>query len=89
MSAAAELPAHWTSNPQSFDAVLASMSHQVLADAARRIEAKTPWYETLGLGCGQAADGGADVAVETVLAFNVAEGLIDAANQTVLACSSS
>lgn len=58
---------------------------QVLAEAARRIEAETPWYETLGLRHQQVADGGGDLAVETVLAFNVASGLIDAANETVLA----
>eukprot|EP00903_Cladosiphon_okamuranus_P006199 g6096.t1 len=58
---------------------------EVLADAARRIEAETPWYETLGLKCEEAADGGSDLTVETVLAFNVVSGLIDAANETVLA----
>lgn len=58
---------------------------QVLAEAARRIEADTPWYEKLGLRYQEVADGGGDVAVEAVLTFNVVSGLIDAANQGVLA----
>lgn len=58
---------------------------QVLTEAAIRIEAKTPWYETLGLQCEEVADEGGDLAVETVLAFNVVSGLIDAASETVLA----
>lgn len=58
---------------------------QVLAAAAIHIEAGGPWYEMLGLRCGEAADGGGDVAVEAVLAFNVVTGRIDAASETVLA----
>ena len=58
---------------------------QVLAEAARHIEAETQWYETLGLRYQEVAAGGGDLAVETVLAFNVVSGLIDAANQGVLA----
>ena len=58
---------------------------QVLAEAAARIEAGAPWYETLGLRYQEAADGGGDVAVGTILAFNAVSGVIDAANQTVLA----
>ena len=58
---------------------------QVLEEAARCIEEETPWYETLGLQWDQAADGGGDVAVEAVIAFNIASGLIDAASGTLLA----
>ena len=59
--------------------------NQVLAEAARRIQDDEPWYEKLGLKWEQAADAGGDVTVEAVLAFNVVSGLIDAANETVLA----
>ena len=58
---------------------------QVLAEAARRIETETSWFETLGLRCEEVADGGGEMSVEAVLAFNVVAGLIDAANETVLA----
>ncbi|CAM9436286.1 unnamed protein product, partial [Hapterophycus canaliculatus] len=58
---------------------------QVLEDAARAVEANTPWYEKLGLRCGAMAGNGSDMAVEAVLAVNVVGGLIDAANQTLLA----
>ena len=62
----------------------ASSCTQVLADAARRIEDNTPWYEKLGMRF-EESEGVRDVAVETVLAYNVAEGLLDAASETVLA----
>lgn len=61
---------------------------QVLDEAARQIEQDRPWYEALGLRwekVGESDGIGSDVAVEAVLAFNVVNGLIDAANQTVLA----
>ncbi|CAM9824836.1 unnamed protein product, partial [Ectocarpus sp. 12 AP-2014] len=58
---------------------------EVLAEAARRIEAQTPWFETLGVRYQDVADGGGDLTVATILAFNVASGLINAANETVLA----
>lgn len=37
------------------------------------------------LRCEEVADGGGEMSVEAVLAFNVVAGLIDAANETVLA----
>lgn len=57
----------------------------MLADAARSIKAGIPWYETLGLRHEELADQGGDVTVEAVLAVNVVSGLVDAANETVLA----
>lgn len=57
----------------------------MLEDAATRMEAGTPWYETLGLHWEETANGGGDVAVGTILAFNVAGGVIDAAKETAFA----
>lgn len=54
-------------------------------DAAARIEAGTPWYEMLSLRVGDAADRGGDVAVATIIAFNVVSGVIDAAKETPFA----
>lgn len=55
---------------------------QVLAEAARRVEAETPWYEMLGLRCAEAAGGGGDVANETLLApaSVLLKGLLGAAH---------
>ena len=57
---------------------------QVLADTAWRLEADTPWYETLGLkmeGC-QETDG--LVAVRSVVALSVSNGALHANNENIL-----
>ncbi len=69
--------------PPSFRVLV--VSYQLLADAARRIKAEAPWYETLGLEWPQASAGGVDVAVETFLALNARSKGIDAANEITLA----
>eukprot|EP00752_Nemacystus_decipiens_P014758 g13139.t2 len=58
---------------------------QVLAEAAKHIEAETQWFAALGLPYEEGAERAGDVAVETVLAFSVVSGLVDAANAAALA----
>ena len=57
---------------------------QILEEAARCIEEDTPWYEKLGLTF-EESEGVQEVTVEMVLAFNVTQGLIETASETVLA----
>ena len=57
---------------------------QVLEQAALRIEQDTPWYEKLGLTF-EESEGVREATVEMVLAYNVTQGLIEAASKTVLA----
>lgn len=63
---------------------------QILADAAEQVDEDTPWYQALGLRWEQPRNsnsGSRDehATVEDVLAFNTAHGVLDAANEAVLA----
>ena len=54
---------------------------QTLEEAVRSIKKDTPWYEKLGLQF-EESEGVREVAVEVVLAYNVTQGLIEAASET-------
>ena len=58
---------------------------QVLAEAAKHVEAETPWFAAVGLRYDEVAERAGDLAVEAVLAYNVVSGLVDAANVNALA----
>lgn len=58
---------------------------QAFQDTAGRLEENRPWYETVGLRYYEAAEEhGADVAVEALLAWNVAQGFVNAAAELPL-----
>lgn len=57
---------------------------QALAEAARQIQANTPWYEKVGLVWNGEAGNGRDVAISALIASNITSNAFTAANETVL-----